>query len=370
MKAKKIDSLTSLRFFAAAIIVTLHASELFGRNAFLRNFATFHAVSFFYVLSGFILAYTYRDIQQTRADLSRYAWARIARILPVHVATWAMALVLFHDGGWSIKAILANLFLVQSWVPSSQYFYAVNGVSWSISDEVFFYALLPLMLIRVQRTWLSNFFLCGLVTASILWIARWTTGDVRLWVSYIFPITRVVEFMAGVAVFQISRNITGFLEKISRPSATILEVITVCAVALSMHLAAVFYGTKGMVSLFGTAFPLWVYSAASFPVFAILVLVFSAQAGMLSRILCFKPIVFLGEASFALYMIHKIIARLISEHSYLLSYAPTYVNYAAYWAASLGAAACLHLLIENPARRFLLDISRRGNQRSAPTGAN
>jgi peptidoglycan/LPS O-acetylase OafA/YrhL len=370
LRAKKIDSLTSLRFFAAAIIVTLHASELFGRNAFLKNFATFHAVSFFYVLSGFILAYTYRDIQLTRADLSQYAWARLARILPVHVATWALALVLFHGGGWTIKEILTNLFLVQSWVPSSQYFYAVNGVSWSISDEAFFYALLPLMLIHVQRTWLSSFLLCGLVTASILWIARWSTGDVRLWASYIFPLTRVVEFMAGVAAFQISRNVSGFWEKVSTPSATILEFVALCAAALSMHLATVFYGTKGMVSLFGTAFTLWVYSAASFPVFAVLILVFSAQAGMLSRALCFRPIVFMGEASFALYMTHKIVATLISHHSNWLSYAPTYVNYAAYWAASLGAAACLHVLIENPARLFMLDRSRRRNRTSAPTGAS
>ena len=90
---RRLPALTGLRFFAAACIVVLHNRGFFGVPAdFGVPFAFVQAVTLFFMLSGFILAYNYPSFP-TRSAVLRFWLARWARIWPAHVAALVLLLV-------------------------------------------------------------------------------------------------------------------------------------------------------------------------------------------------------------------------------------------------------------------------------------
>jgi peptidoglycan/LPS O-acetylase OafA/YrhL len=355
----KIDALTSLRFFAAALIVVLHGTQVFGRIRFTDHFAIFQAVGFFYVLSGFILAYTYDGMPNTRGALSKYAVSRAARVLPVHLFTAVLAYLVIENARAPLRIVAANLSLVQAWIPGFEYSYSLNGVSWSISDEAFFYAMLPLLLIDLRRVWLRNLAVCAILTVSILYLARGAQDPVLTWAGYIFPLTRLFEFVVGVATYRIYTALAPKIRLLSARSATVLEVGAVVVTLASMHYAmeALFHPVT--YHIIGRALPVWIGSSGSCLVFGGLILILACEAGKVSWLLARRPMVYLGGISFALYMCHQIIVRVLLEHPSWLTHAPTWVNYSAYIATALLGAAAINRFIEDPARDAVLRIHRR-----------
>src|SRR5947207_495509 len=146
-KAGKLNALTSLRFVAAAMIVLYHSDPSFGKYdpfAFLGK-GKGQAVSFFFVLSGFILSYVYPSLTSLD-DVRRFLVARLARIWPGHLFASLLVLILIPHDSWigvtgstthGIRKVLANICMVQAWVPKRGYFFAFNSPSWSISTEFF-----------------------------------------------------------------------------------------------------------------------------------------------------------------------------------------------------------------------------------------
>lgn len=119
---KQLPALTSLRFFAAAMIVVQHAAGHFGVFKDLaKNYALDQGVSFFFVLSGFILTYTHGNLSGVKNSIY-FLWARIARIWPSHATTMITFYILWayvFSTGYSpdISTTLSNLTLTQSWIP-------------------------------------------------------------------------------------------------------------------------------------------------------------------------------------------------------------------------------------------------------------
>src|SRR5580765_5922555 len=90
---KKLEVLTSLRFFAAALIVVQHSRGSFGLpEQWGEPFMFDQGVAFFFVLSGFILTYVYPSLDTF--GRRRFVLARIARVWPAHVAALILLLLL------------------------------------------------------------------------------------------------------------------------------------------------------------------------------------------------------------------------------------------------------------------------------------
>ncbi|MDZ4048042.1 MAG: acyltransferase, partial [Pseudoxanthomonas sp.] len=142
-RGNKLDQLTSLRFFAALLIVVHHAESMMGIGGMGVNWG--QGVSFFFVLSGFILTYVYPRLA-TLDDTQRFLRARVARIWPAHVASFALGFALMPYA-WDTWTAIANLLLVHAWIPQSAYYFSYNGVSWSVSTEAFFYLAFPLLIL-------------------------------------------------------------------------------------------------------------------------------------------------------------------------------------------------------------------------------
>jgi peptidoglycan/LPS O-acetylase OafA/YrhL len=204
-----LNSLTSLRFFAALLVFLWH-THLWG-NHLDRYQLGYAGVSFFYMLSGFVLTYAYykRITIGKFTAIKSYYIARIAKIYPVHLLTFALAIPLafyvVHASGVAefLKQAVANVFLVQSFSPHIPYYFAFNAVSWSISDELFFYLLMPVFIFIAFR--LRNKLSIGKLVLSMLviWIAMVAllTGKVAVldqWAYYVLPLIRLPDFVLGI----------------------------------------------------------------------------------------------------------------------------------------------------------------------------
>jgi peptidoglycan/LPS O-acetylase OafA/YrhL len=165
--SRDLHALTIARFFAALGVVWYHFARtaIVPYRAALRGLVgSGHAgVTFFFVLSGFILTYVYykRDMG-TQLELRNYIAHRVARIYPVYMLAWAffgsVALLIGYRlvgfVGWGGLAAL----LVQAWIPSAAHHW--NWPGWSLSAEMFFYACFPTLLIwsgrmSTRHLWLS-----------------------------------------------------------------------------------------------------------------------------------------------------------------------------------------------------------------------
>ena len=214
MRKQELLGLTGIRFYAALVIYVTHVVEklpgvntLWGSSVFLQ--AGSNAVSFFFVLSGFILTYNYADSFResvSASDYKRFVWDRLARIYPVHVLTLLLvapvaALSPHHPIDW--RALPFHLTLLQCWWPSSspQWFSYLNTPSWSISCEWFFYVLAPpaiFLSLRKGRKWVPLIvilvYACGLG-----WMLVYSQSDhTRAHFVNFFAPSRFAEFLAGV----------------------------------------------------------------------------------------------------------------------------------------------------------------------------
>src|SRR5215207_8407687 len=140
-EVRKLNPLTSLRFIAAGLIVLHHLRGAFGiPHDFCGSFALDNGVSFFFVLSGFILTYVYSV--RPRLEKRRFLLARLARLWPAHLAAFAVCLALTWEGTRSQFTpfkLFANLTLLHAWIPLREYNLSFVGPSWSISTEFGFY---------------------------------------------------------------------------------------------------------------------------------------------------------------------------------------------------------------------------------------
>jgi peptidoglycan/LPS O-acetylase OafA/YrhL len=223
-KRRNLDALTGLRFFAAFAVVIYHFARpaLTGWPTFLQNLAGsgYVAVDFFFVLSGFVLSYSYlkQNGSITGAKSSFYV-ARFARIYPAYLLAFLLAaptnimlsLHVNHLGTAIVKLLssaVAVLTLQQAWTPWTAW--AWNFPAWSISVEAFFYVLFPfagpaLARLRVKAC-LIAFCLswaAALVPPLILYVFRGTHGapqlSDRLQMAVEFtPLLRLPEFLAGI----------------------------------------------------------------------------------------------------------------------------------------------------------------------------
>ncbi len=153
---QNIKPLTSLRFFAAIWVVLFHywpnlaGAAAHGEPGFVAK--GYLGVELFFILSGFILSHVYRTSVETgRFRYGAFLWARLARVYPLHLATLAAMGLMAGAAGlagiavdpniMSWSSLPANLTLTQAWgfAPVAGW----NHPSWSISAEWFAYLSFP-----------------------------------------------------------------------------------------------------------------------------------------------------------------------------------------------------------------------------------
>lgn len=132
----KIESLMGLRFLFALGIFFHHFDTFSDMNIpgyydYSKYwFEGFVGVNFFYILSGFIIAYCYTNkLKDGTVKAGEFLYKRFARLWPVHILTLFIALISYS----SIRAIfskagLLTVAMLQSYVPIEGYAFNFNGV--------------------------------------------------------------------------------------------------------------------------------------------------------------------------------------------------------------------------------------------------
>lgn len=378
--APKREALTSLRFFAAAMIVMLHSQGYFGTIALLNRFTLTQGVCFFYVLSGFILTYAYPSLD--RRQVGRFLVARFARVFPMHLV--ACALFVLTLPAWYREAVardswgasLLTVALLQAWVPIYRVQTALNGVSWSLSVELFFSLCFPFLLWHWRRTWraklaLSFLLACGAVFVANYWLAHLPRGAEVRDVVYFYPLARLWEFTVGIATAHLWKY---FHDRIrcGRRVGTALEIAVLAVSLLVLLFSGTWAHRAGQLPMVGPAGEAWLASSGLICLpFAALVGVMAFEWGWVARALSWRPLVLLGEISFSLYLLHLLVCHYYVMHPGAFVAVPPWLLYLGYWGVILVASYVGWAVIEVPCRRGIVTlwdryILRRPKQRHAP----
>ena len=208
-RPQRLDSLTSLRYVAALLVLLYHMSTVFWRHGVLStSFANgFVGVTFFFLLSGFVLTWSRRP-ETTRSTFYAH---RFARVWPLHAATWIAMLVILGTESHlpHVGPAASNLFLIHDWIPLPKYYISVNNPSWTLSCELVFYLSFPFIITRLTgRTsrWLWNFTVALGASTILLGLAVYGVGqasghaDASVLVAHFFPALRIGQFVLGMAL--------------------------------------------------------------------------------------------------------------------------------------------------------------------------
>lgn len=351
----RLDSLTGLRFFAAWMVVVHH----FGNFAALPvawRYNGFGAtgVTFFFVLSGFVLTWSFVPSDTP----GRFYWRRFARIWPLHAVTTLLALPVFYSGRdvpYDWTAITLSFLLLHAWVPTATTYFAGNPASWSLSCEMFFYGLHPLIVRRALALKVAGLGVAtGVVLLAVFVVTRespgWFSDRVTGWLLYISPLFRVGEFLLGVALAAALKR--GFRIPIGVIPAAL-------AVAAWFHVEYVLspdYFPADLRVLTAQA------TYVVLPVLYALVIAAAAQLDLSGARswLRTKPMVLLGQWSYALYLVHATIIYALINWIGAREYAP--VTNVAWFAVvtvvAVGASYLLYSFIEHPVEQRLRRLQR------------
>jgi peptidoglycan/LPS O-acetylase OafA/YrhL len=302
-KLTRLDSLTSFRFIAALMVYLFHVGIW-------SEFQTgYIGVSFFFILSGFILTYNYSNklIHLDKKLVGKFYIARFSKIYPIHLLTFFLAVPYYffiplkHEPILYVFQAITNITLIHSWIPFGNI--SFNGVSWSLSNEMFFYMILPLVItcgykFRTKKLVLgvviAGFSLLLLITLTLLP----PTNNFSRWFAYYFPVTRSLEFIFGVFLGFVFLRTKNLKMNVPKGIFTTIEVIT-----LSLLILIILLSPNILQNLR--------YGMVFIPFMGLLIITFAFQKGLLSRLLSNKVLIYLGEISFSFYMIHNLVLSYI-----------------------------------------------------------
>jgi peptidoglycan/LPS O-acetylase OafA/YrhL len=354
-KPERLRALTGLRCFAALNIVFFHFSnpKWFGFLAPVVD-AGYASVSFFILLSGFVLAYNYAERARAgKLEKARFWQARFARLYPIYFLSLLLAWEMLpaersaHTHGMFWAGIALTPLMLQGWIPQIATF--LNTPAWTMSAESFFYFLFPWMARwkrpkrpGTQVMKLAGVWLLGLIPGT-LYVAfhpdglmhtdRWSWGP---WLQALkfTPLPHLASFIFGVLL-------AGLDEIIARASR--------------LRLALGLFGLGALYAVLSHAFLLpfpLLHDGLLMPIFGCLVLGLAGE----NRLAWFfggAPLVFVGEASYCLYLLHFNMWNLLHQSHILdrlnLAQYDPWISYALLIAMALMA---VHL-VERPAQHHL-----------------
>ena len=354
-KPAPLKALTGLRCFAAINIVLFHFSDpkWFGFLAPVVN-AGFISVSYFILLSGFVLAYNYQErARNGELDRKLFWEARFTRIYPIYFLSLLLSLNLLsgeyqtHTHAMFWTGVVLTPLLLQGFVPAIATF--LNTPAWTMSAEAAYYVIFPWVAkwkrperIAPHLMKMAGVWALGLVPGA-LYIAfnpdgiahtdRWSYGP---WLSALkyTPYSHVFGFVFGVMLADLDRMI----ERAAR-------------VRLWLGIFG-FGGIYALLSL-GSLLPYPImHDGLLMPLFGCIVLGLAGE-NPLARALGVRPLVFVGEASYCLYLLHFNLWNMIHgshvlEATGLIRFDP-WISYFLLIALSIFAL----YFIEKPAQRKL-----------------
>ena len=302
-----IETLHALRFVFLMLIVFSH---IIGSRF---DFGGECGVSFFFMLSGFVLSYAYgAKVEQGQFETVAFVKRQLLKFYPLHLlAQLAVVLLdarLGHFYDW--QHLVPSILLLQSWIPLDEYYFVANGLSWFLCDILFFY-----LLFNTVCRWLNRLSLTGLGMLSVL------VGIAYLTLAFLIPMesvnsilyaapwTRLIDFCLGILLCRFYKSAQGRLwtKRLTECDATRWEVLAVALLTGSFFVYEVLTPRLRCVALFWSVIP---------PL--LLLFAFADRGhGRVTRCLKLPLFQWLGSITLEIYLLHMLVFRL--ANSLLLS---------------------------------------------------
>lgn len=349
-----IDTLTSLRFLAIFFIFLSHLSyftQYENLKPIFDNYfyEGYFGVTFFFLLSGFVLCYNYynriTDIKFDKVLL--FAKRRLARIYPIHVITFVISLPLLYKDiiKYPIKNLvnaILNITLLQSFIPNQEVYFSFNSVSWNLSSLILFYLMFPVILVLIKKItkdgccYISILVAIILITLEFVFISIFKSSNYIHWLFYISPFFRLIDSSIGMllAVMYIKNKNKKMKSSIINIFEILSLVILIIALINFKHINQVYR-----------------YGIYYIPFLSLIIYVYAFQKGVISQILKNKIFVYLGTISFSFYMIHQLVLRYVVHVSFLKGY-PVIIAILSFFISLIGANI-LYIYFENQLKKKL-----------------
>jgi peptidoglycan/LPS O-acetylase OafA/YrhL len=357
-----LTSLTSLRFFAALCVVVHHAAAISGNISLvsLLERLGWLGVSFFFILSGFVLVWSFDE----SVHPTTYILRRLTRIYPLHFVCLCASLAYFVYTGSALGGYVgtdlgtvANFLLIQDWIPGHPNIrQAWNGVSWTLSCEFFFYLLAPIcfpVFLKIDRfKYIEWVVFIWLVLVAFSVVAQAKSWNAVLDFYLYHPLPRAMEFFLGALGARWMKAGFRFKSVIASLFLMIMPVLIYCACVTETLECPMLMNLLFIPGAF-----LLILSTAGRE--------YDGRKSWLQR----DFFVRLGDASFALYMTHALLlglyARLIRcyfKNYFYSSLSREVALTLLYLVAATVLSLVVHLFFEVPARKNFLHVLSRGRR--------
>lgn len=359
--SKQVGTLTSIRFFAAIWVLIAHCPSSFFNQIFPTQFfqagsAKGAGVSLFFVLSGFILSYTYQERfkeDNFYLNYKKFILNRFARIYPLHIACLyyvTKPLDILNVEFWT------NVFLVQGWGFIGYTGFTYNSVAWSVSVELFCYLFLPFLLLLLKRINQIQLVFIYALFSFIVFRGGWM--KIQAFLSPYLPSLTMGPpgcfFHAHEIFYEGQFFIVG---------ALLYPLVKNLPQSKWWDLGCGFAFVGWFVWFHRIPVPNFFLSSVHF-IYALLIVSLYRTTGLFQKIFSNSVLVYLGEISFSIYMLHYLA---YNEINMLLKYALG-VGYSDYLFSSIYPlliipfAAISYNFLELPARNFLRTVFASGQK--------
>jgi peptidoglycan/LPS O-acetylase OafA/YrhL len=261
---------------------------------------------------------------------------------------WLVTILLMVSVGTAVAARSAvpNLFLIQSWFPQFDINSSINIPSWSLSCELFFYVCFPLLHRGVRAIPARMLWPAAIGIVGLIWLLP-TLADAlpatpvdpwfqipsyKFWFLYLFPPVRTLEFVLGIILVYIVRT-----KQWPRLPFSVAALLVVASYVGEIYVSIPY----AFVAMTVASLALLIPAAATADVRG----TFSPVRGRVA--------VFLGEISFALYLVHADVLtyghRLLDNHMWPVPQAIAVM--VALIAVAILASWLLYTLVERPMMR-------------------
>jgi peptidoglycan/LPS O-acetylase OafA/YrhL len=201
--------LSILRFTAAIIVILSHQNHRFQYLNDLPEIflAGPQMVTFFFVLSGFVLVIAYGRCK--KIQVKKFLVKRIIKIYPLYIIS-LLPLVFFlkRDGKFDCLNLIINTVIIQSWIPP--YPLTINNPAWYLSDLMFFSVTFPIIINCIKKYHVKSSIVFYM--ALLLWFLTQTILTMLLSSNfyqgypsvshdliYYFPLSHYCSFLLGIS---------------------------------------------------------------------------------------------------------------------------------------------------------------------------
>ncbi len=318
MEKKKLDSVQALRALAYICVFIQHTGiSVLGR---VGNFG----VTVFFILSGFLMILSYFDSDRiTGCSVIynfRFAAGKLKKLYLLHIVMTFVAIPIraaecegaYFNLGF-IRDLVLNVFLLQSWYPDVNVAFSLNGVAWYLSTCALQYFMFPLIYKRtktyknlMQPVLISLLLfaaqaLLAFASCYFPWNGMYEGDSFVAWFTYIFPVSRLVDFIIGCNLGYVFLRSRKNLESRKNTLYSLMEIILGC-----MLLAAFVLFNAGFVKKMEWArVTIWVIPAC------ISVVLFTLKKGIFTRMFTNRFFVYLGNISAVTFLVHQLAIKVV-----------------------------------------------------------